>query len=123
MGERVTVGVADDLGGIGVAGKVTLASGIAPGAFGIPVPSLHKEFGILAVRDLSPSRGEDLLDGFRLEEGIGGVAGNAVNGRTERVKRAKRICDMAGSGVDADGLRGELWRGKKDRKQKQRNDE
>ena len=103
MGERVTVGVADDLGGIGVAGKVTLASGIAPGAFGIPVPSLHKEFGILAVRDLSPSRGEDLLDGFRLEEGIGGVAGNAVNGRTERVKRAERICDMAGSGVNETG--------------------
>ena len=56
MTKRVAIGMLDHFGGgSGIAGEVSLASGIAPLAFRIPVPRLHKQVGVLAITDYAPS--------------------------------------------------------------------
>src|ERR1035438_6059488 len=65
----VAVGVEDHFaGGSGIAGEVSFASGIAPRAFRIPVPCLHKQVSVLAIADCAPSRREDLFDLIGAEE-------------------------------------------------------
>src|SRR5256885_16556298 len=92
MRERVRKNVANARFEIGAAGEVTaLVGGVAPGAFGIPVPGGHAKFGIVAIGDGSPAgRGRFLND-------VGRV--NAVNvAMGEDVERA------AESGVGVEGM-------------------
>jgi hypothetical protein len=108
MRQSLAVGMANELVRIGVAGEVAFARGIAPGALGIPVPSLHEKLSVLAVADGTPARGQNFFDGFGLEKRVGSVAGHAINGRAECVRRTEGIHHVTRSRVDADGLRDAL---------------
>src|SRR5690242_8189022 len=84
---RVAEGVADHLRRSGVAGEVSLAGGIAPCAFWIPMPSLHEQFGVLAVTDDAPAGFQNLLDLVWRKKDVGRVTGDAIDGRAQRIQR------------------------------------
>ena len=90
--------------------KYPLPAGSLQVPLGIPMPGLHKQIGVLAVTDDAPSGRENLLDLIGTKEHVGGVAGHAVDGRTQGIERAECVYDVAGSGVDENGLRCSLLR-------------
>src|SRR5215469_14977684 len=107
MWQRVSVGVPNHFRGIGVAGEIAFPCRITPLALGIPMPSLHEKFSVLPIADGAPTSRQNLFDCFWFEKRIGGVAGNAIYRRAQRVKRTEGIHHMARCGVHADGLRGQ----------------
>src|ERR1700722_527105 len=62
MRQRISVRMADGLTEGGASREVTFAGRIAPRTLRVPVPSLHVEFGVLAVADRLPTGGQNLLD-------------------------------------------------------------
>src|SRR3954468_20480936 len=88
-----------------VAHKVPLACRIAPLAFGIPMPGLNKQFGVLAITDRAPSRFKNLFDLVRPEENIRSVAWNTIESCTQSLNRAERVRHVAWSGIDFYRLR------------------
>src|ERR1700745_259433 len=92
--------MADHLAGWNfVSREITFAGRVAPGACRIPVPGLHEKIGVLAIADGSPSCREHLLDLIGTEKDVGGVAGNTIDGGSQRAKRAEPVYDMAGGCV------------------------
>src|SRR4029077_4645762 len=87
-----------------VSREITFAGTIAPGAFRIPVPGLHEKIGVLAIADGSPSCREHLLDLIGTEKDVGGVAGNTIDGGSQRTKRAEPVYDMTGGCIDRHSL-------------------
>ena len=107
VAQRVAVGVPDHFAGRSrIPGEVSFARGIAPRAFRIPMPRLHKQVCVLPVADGSPSRRENFLDLIGTKEHVGGVAGHAIDGRSQGIKRAELVHHVAGRRVDRHGLRG-----------------
>ena len=69
------------------------------------MPRLHKQISVLAITDDAPASGEDLLDLVGPEKRIRGIAGHAIDGRTQRVKRAELVGNVSGGRVHPHGLR------------------
>ena len=69
------------------------------------MPGLHKQIRVLAITDDAPSRREDLLDLVGPEKRIRGIAGHAIDGRTQRVKRAELVGNVSGGRVHPHRLR------------------
>src|SRR4051794_36981940 len=89
-----------------IAREVSLARRGAPGSFGIPMPCLNKQLGILAITDRAPTCLENLLDLVRPEKSIRRIRGNAIDSAAQCAKWAERVCNVARSCIDTDGLRG-----------------
>jgi hypothetical protein len=125
MGKRVSVGVANHLGGLGAAREVALLFlPIAPSTAGIPVPGLDHEFGVLTIGYGLPAGPEDFLQNGIGQQGVGvfvdflfgeapiftsgsaSARSEAIDGPTQGAKRAERIRDVRGSRIDDDILRG-----------------
>src|SRR5947209_711850 len=79
--QRISVGMADDLSRRGIASEIAFAGRIAPRSFGVPVPGLHKQIGVLAVTDNAPTGGQCLLDLIWPEERVRSIARNTVHRR------------------------------------------
>ena len=96
--------MADELRWCGVAHEVTHIAGFAPFSFGVPVPSLNIQFGVLPVTDRLPAGRQKLLDRGGGEDFVGSRERNAINAGTERLGRTECIRDVIRSEVDANGL-------------------
>ena len=68
------------------------------------MPRLDEQFCVLAVADLTPARGEDLLNLVGPKEYIGGVAGNAIHRRAKSIGRTEGIYDVIGRGIHVNRL-------------------
>ena len=87
-----------------IAYKVALAGRIAPLSLRVPVPRLDEQVSILAITDYTPTGLLNLSNLIGAEEHISGIAGYAVNRRTESVKRAEFVHYMTGRYIHLDGL-------------------
>lgn len=67
----------------------------------------------MPVADGPPTCGQDLLKLVGAEKSVRSVAGDPIYGRTQRVRRAEYIGNVAGSCINTDGLGADL--GRKDR--------
>jgi len=109
MRKRVRQNVANGRFEIGAAGEVTaLVSGIAPGAFGIPMPGGHAKFGIVAIGDGAPAGGERFLDNVGSVNAVDVAMGEDVERAAESGVRVEGIDLVGGSDVDVDGGVGSL---------------
>ena len=102
--ERITIRVADQFRGSGIAPKIPLAQRIAPRSFWIPVPGLHKQLGVLAVTHHSPSSLENLLHLVGREEHVRRIAGNAIHSGSQCVRWTESVYKVAGCHIDSDRL-------------------
>src|SRR6516164_5462138 len=105
MGKRVTIGVADWVGWSHRACEVALAPRIAPCAIWVPMPSLDRQLGILAIGYRLPSGGKD-----GLERGLAKILfdrrrRHAIDACAESLRRNERIRGVLWSRVDHNGLR------------------
>src|SRR5215472_5231620 len=105
MGQRVAIRMPDHLpGGSRVANEIAASRGIAPGTFGVPVPCLHEQVCILTVADDTPSGRVDAGNLVGAKKDVGGVAGHAIHGRTQRINGTEPVHDVTGSDVDLNRL-------------------
>src|ERR1700761_7863199 len=106
MRQRVTVGVTNHFTGrIRISDEIALSRRIAPGSFGVPMPSLNKEFRVLPICNRSPASFKNLFYLIGPKKDVGCIARNAIYGCAQRAKRTECVCHVAGSGVDSNGLR------------------
>ena len=63
------------------------------------MPRLHKQVGVLPIADDSPARRKDFLDLIGPKENVGGIAGNTIDGRPQRIQRAELVHHVAGGRV------------------------
>src|SRR5580704_3270570 len=106
MTERVSVGVADHVARrSGVTGEISASRRVAPRSLRIPVPRLDEKVRILPITDNSPACGKNFLNLIGAKENIRCVAGHSINGRSQGVKRAEFVHNVAGCSVNGDGLR------------------
>src|SRR5262249_33878723 len=104
MGQRVAVAVANWLGRIRIADEVAFAGWVTPGAFGVPVPCLHVEFGILAIGDGTPPGLKHTIDDGFDEGGVDLALSYAVDSSAERLVGNEAVAHMTGRGIDLDDL-------------------
>src|ERR1700757_2179190 len=83
MRQSVTVGHVDGLTKSGRSGEVAFALRIAPGSFGVPVPGLDEELGVLAVAHGLPAGGENLVEGGLGEKRVEGLGGETIDASAE----------------------------------------
>ena len=105
VGQRVAVGVADDLRGLTTAGEITLAAGIAPGAFRIPMPGLDVQLGILTIAHGLPARAENFLESLFGEELVDGWGRHAINARAQGLIGDELVGNVIGRDIDMNRLR------------------
>lgn len=80
-----------------------MVSGVAPSAFGIPVPSGHAKFGIVAIGDGTPAGGERFLNDVGSVNAVDIAMGEDVERAAEGGVRVEGIELVRGSDVDVDG--------------------
>jgi hypothetical protein len=68
------------------------------------MPGLNEKVRVLAITDHSPSRFQHQLELIGTKEYVCGIAGYAIHGCAERMRRAKRIHRV--TGIDLNGLSG-----------------
>jgi len=77
--------------------------GVAPGAFGIPVPGGHAKFRIVAIGDGAPAGGERFLDDVWSVNAVDVAMGEDVERGAESGVGVEGIDLVGGSDVDVDG--------------------
>src|SRR5208282_2852395 len=84
--------------------EIALAGRITPASLGVPVPSLDRQFGILAVRYRLPSRGKRDLQREWQQILVDGLRGNAVDAGAQSFARDEVVGGVRD--VNRDGLGG-----------------
>ena len=105
MLQRVAVRVPDHFFRSRIPCEIPFAGRIAPGAGRIPVPCLNEQFRVLTIADDAPSSFERLLELVWREECIRGVTRHPIDRRSQRIRRAELVHNVAWSGIHADRLR------------------
>src|SRR4051812_41289233 len=105
MWQRITVRMADGVfAWSSIAYEIAFARRITPFALRVPVPRLHKQFGILAVTDWTPASFVKLLQLIGLKKNIGRVARDPVQGCAQGAQRTERVGHMARSSINLNSL-------------------
>src|SRR5262249_1899152 len=82
--QKISERMANKFTWLGIADEVSLARGITPGALRIPVPRLHEQLRVLAVRERLPSGREHLLHDWLSKKFVGRRNVDAINAGAKR---------------------------------------